>query len=234
MLNSEILKLVPKLRFFGTASLKIFEIYRKEIMKENSMLREAARSQLKGSWLPAAGVTFIYCVFSSVSSILFGIGLVIIGGPLILGYYGYFIRKIRGEPAGATNLFDGFSLFGQSFLLFLLQDIFVLLWTMLFIIPGIVKGLSYSMAFFILRDNPSISALDAINASKKMMYGHRAKLFGLYLSFIGWDLLGILTLGIGYLWLMPYTTLSLANFYEDLKQNGQAATEPANPPPALR
>jgi uncharacterized membrane protein len=193
------------------------------MMKENSMLREAARSQLKGSWLPAVGVTFIYCVFSSVSSALFGIGLVIIGGPLLLGYYGYFIRKIRGESVTINNLFDGFSLFGQSFLLFLLQNIFIFLWTILFIIPGIVKGLSYSMAFFILRDNPSISALDAINASKKMMHGHKARLFGLCLSFIGWALLSILTLGIGYLWLLPYMTLSFANFYEDLKQNGQAA-----------
>jgi uncharacterized membrane protein len=202
------------------------------MMKENSMLREAARSQLKGSWLPAVGVTFIYCVFSSVSSMLFGIGLVIISGPLMLGYYGYFIRKIRGEPAAVNNLFDGFALFGRSFLLFLLQNIFVFLWTMLLIIPGIVKGLSYSMAFFILRDEPSINALDAINASKKMMNGYKAKLFCLYLSFIGWGFLAIFTLGVGYLWLMPYMSLSLANFYEDLKQNGEAATEPASPPPA--
>jgi uncharacterized membrane protein len=202
------------------------------MMKENSMLRQAARSQLKGSWLPAVGVTLVYCVFSSVSGMLFGIGLVIISGPLVLGYYGYFIRKIRGEPVSINNLFDGFASFGRSFLLFLLQNIFLFLWTLLFIVPGIVKGLSYSMAFFILRDNPSINALDAINASKKMMYGYKAKLFGLYLSFIGWGLLGIFTLGIGYLWLMPYMSLSLANFYEDLKQNGQAATGPASPPPA--
>jgi uncharacterized membrane protein len=202
------------------------------MMKKNSLLREAARSQLKGSWLPAVGVTFIYCAFSSVSSILFGIGFVIISGPLMLGYYGYFVRKIRGEPVGLNNLFDGFALFGRSFLLFLLQNIFLFLWTLLFIIPGIVKGLSYSMAFFILRDNPSINALDAINASKKMMDGHKAELFRLYLGFIGWTLLTIPTLGIGYLWLIPYMTLSLANFYEDLKQNGEAAAEPAGPPPA--
>jgi uncharacterized membrane protein len=200
-------------------------------MKENSLLRQAARAQLKGSWLPAVGVSLVYCVFSSVSCMLFGIGFVIIG-PLMLGYYGYFIRKIRGEPVSINNLFDGFASFGRSFLLFLLQNIFVFLWTMLFIIPGIVKGLGYSMAFFILRDNPSINALDAINASKKMMYGYKAKLFGLYLSFIGWGLLAVFTLGVGYLWLMPYMSLSLANFYEDLKQNGPAAAGTASPPPA--
>jgi len=79
------------------------------------------------------------------------------------------------------------------------------------------------MAFFILHDNPDIGASEAITRSKKMMYGHKGKLFGLCLSFIGWGILCCFTFGIGFLWLCPYINLSIANFYEDLKQN-----QPAN------
>jgi uncharacterized membrane protein len=189
-------------------------------MRENSALRAAARSQLKGGWLSAIIVFIVYSILSGAGSVFFGVGLLIIGGPLTLGYFGYFLRKVRGEQAEIENLFDGFkTAFGSSFLLFLLEGIFVGLWSLLFIIPGIVKALSYSMALFIMHDTPGISALGAINASRKMMYGHKTKLFWLFLSFIGWGLLCIVTLGIGCLWLAPYQTLSIANFYEDLKQN---------------
>jgi uncharacterized membrane protein len=132
---------------------------------------------------------------------------------------GYFSRKSRGEPAAFGNLFDGFDgSFGRSFLLFLFQGIFCFLWSLLFCIPGLIKALSYSMSFFILRDNPDMKALDVITASRKMMNGYKWKLFCLHLSFIGWSLLCILSLGIGFLWLSPYIIQSMANFYEDLKR----------------
>jgi uncharacterized membrane protein len=79
------------------------------------------------------------------------------------------------------------------------------------------------MAFYILRDNPDIGAAEAITKSRQMMAGYKGKLFGLYLSFIGWMLLCFLSLGIGFLWLYPYISLSVANFYEDLKRNQAAA-----------
>jgi uncharacterized membrane protein len=196
-------------------------------MQENSALRAAARSQLHGSWLAAVGIVFVYGLLVSVASGLFGIGLLIVGGPLALGYYGYFLHKARGEAASFGSLFDGFDNFGKAFLLFLFQGIFICLWSFLLIIPGIVKSFSYSMAYFILKDNPNMSALDAITASRKMMNGYKGKLFCLYLSFIGWALLCVLTLGIAYLWLSPYVTLSVANFYEDLKKN-QTTAAPTN------
>jgi uncharacterized membrane protein len=90
---------------------------------------------------------------------------------------------------------------------------------LLFIVPGIIKTLSYSMAFFILRDNPDIGASAALTASREMMNGYKGKLFWLYVSFIGWILLSALTCGIVLLWVKPYMTLTLANFYEDLKKN---------------
>jgi uncharacterized membrane protein len=189
-------------------------------MKENFELRALAREQLRGGWLAAAGMYFVYCVIVGMSSIV-GIGPLILGGPLALGICGYFLRKARGEAVKLENLFDGFKQFGSGFLLFLLQCLFIFLWSCLFFIPGIVKSLSYSMAYFILLDNPDMGALEAITESRKMMNGYKGKLFGLYLSFFGWFLLGTLTLGIGLLWVGPYMSLSVANFYEDIKQNRQ-------------
>lgn len=83
--------------------------------------------------------------------------------------------------------------------------------------PGIIKAFSYAMTPFILRDHPDLRYNGAIELSMAMMRGHKADLFWLYLSFIGWFLLCILTLGIGYFWLEPYMTSSMANFYEEVK-----------------
>ena len=188
-------------------------------MKTNSELRALARSQLKGSWLIAVGLTLIYCIIIGASNIIPGIGPLFIGGPLTFGFLGYFLKKARGEQVEIENLFDGFKLFGSTFLLYLLQCIFIALWSCLLIIPGIVKCLSYSMSFFILKDNPEIGAMEAINQSRKMMVGHKGKLFLLCLSFSGWIFLTCLSFGIGLLWLYPYMSLSIANFYEGLKQN---------------
>jgi len=187
-------------------------------LKKNRELRALARSQLHGSWLAAVGMLLVYCIILGISVVVI-VGPIIIGGPLALGFLGYYSRKARGENAELKNLFDGFNLFGKSFLLYLLKGIFIALWSCLFIIPGIVKCLSYSMAFFVLRDNPEIKATEAITRSRKMMKGYKGKLFGLCLSFIGWGFLCVLTFGIGFLWLYPYVSLSLANFYEGLKQN---------------
>ncbi|MDR3356841.1 MAG: DUF975 family protein [Spirochaetaceae bacterium] len=187
-------------------------------MKENSELRAAARTQLRGIWLPAVGMLLVYGIIISLSGLLL-IGPLILSGPFTLGFMAYYLKIARSEKAKLENLFDGFKQFGSSFLLWLLECIFLILWTCLLIIPGIIKCFSYSMAFYILKDNPEIGALEAITQSRKMMNGYKGKLFGLYMSFIGWALLCCLSLGIGFLWLVPYVSLSLANFYEDLKQN---------------
>jgi uncharacterized membrane protein len=187
-------------------------------MIENYELKAMARKQLQGSWLAAVGMSLVYFIVTGISSSVV-IGSIVLGGPLTLGFIGYFIKKARGESVKLENLFDGFKLFGTSFLLYLLEIIFIGLWSCLLVIPGIVKCFSYSMAFFILHDNPDIGAVEAITRSRKMMAGYKGKLFGLCLSFIGWALLCCLSLGIGFLWLCPYISLSMANFYEDLKRN---------------
>ena len=99
----------------------------------------------------------------------------------------------------------------------LLMGIFISLWSLLFIIPGIIKAFSYAMTPYILEENPELSANEAIDRSRAMMRGHKFDLFWLYLSFIGWAILCLLTAGIGFLWLIPYISTTQAAFYEEVK-----------------
>lgn len=194
------------------------------LIKRNSEIRRSAREQLKGNWGTAILLCLIYALisglFSGSTRVVPYLGMIInfiLAGPLILGLYSCFIKLVRQEPFRFENLFDGFSRFTTAFIAQLLITIFVILWSLLLLIPGIIAGLRYSMTFYIINDNPDISAMDALNASKEMMVGFKWKLFCLYLSFLGWAILSIFTLGIGYLWLMPYIQASFANFYQNLK-----------------
>ena len=140
----------------------------------------------------------------------------IMGGPVHLGYSQFLLKMHRGEDAQVKDLFSQFYRFAEGFCLYLLRGIFIVLWSMLFVIPGIVKSYSYAMAHFILLENPSMSCVDAITRSRQLMDGHKAELFVLRLSFIGWHFLCILTCGIGYLWLIPYQNAAEAAFYHNL------------------
>jgi uncharacterized membrane protein len=155
----------------------------------------------------------------SAPSIFLSIVTVILTGPFYLGLAGYFLKRIRGEETAVKNMFDGFKRFGPSLRLMLLTTLFTTLWMLLLIIPGIIKAISYSMAFFIMHDHPEMTSREALQKSKTMMKGYKGKIFNLGLSFIGWILLGVLTLGIGLLWVYPYMYLSIANFYENLKRS---------------
>lgn len=190
-------------------------------MPENKELRAIARSQLKGKWPLSIGVTLIFCTLLYASCLFFGIGFFIVGGPLTIGFYAYLMRIVRGEKTDIENVFDGFknNMFKPSLILFLLYNAFVLLWTLLLIVPGIIKSISYSMAFYILRDNPDMPPREALRESERMMKGYKMKYFLLCLSFFGWLLLCSLTFGIGFLWLGPYMYLAITNFYEKLKSN---------------
>lgn len=189
-------------------------------LRENWELRFTARQQLKGNWGKSILVCFVYTIIVGVSGgvpLLGPLISLLVGGPLLLGLYGYFLKFVKNEPVTIENLFDGFKNFVPSLVLYLLSALFIILWALLLIIPGIIAALSYSMAFYIMYDHPEIKAMEAIDLSKKMMSGQKGKLFLLYLSFFGWGVLCILTLGIGFLWLIPYVQTTMANFYEDLK-----------------
>jgi uncharacterized membrane protein len=151
-------------------------------------------------------------------------------GPFALGFAGFFLKRIRGEEIMVENIFDGFKRFFSGFLVMFFYALFTVLWGLLLVIPGIIKAFGYSMAFYIMYDNPEIKPLEALKKSQIMMKGYKWKLFLLQLSFIGWMLLASLTFWVGFLWLNPYMYLSMANFYENLKRNqeNKAAKTPVD------
>lgn len=144
----------------------------------------------------------------------------------MLGFYTCYLKMQRNQDVEFEELFSGFNNFVTSMVTYLLIFIYTFLWSLLFIIPGIIKALSYSMSLFILADNPNMKANEAITKSKEMMNGHKWELFVLYLSFIGWMLLTILTFGILVIYVGPYMYASLAAFYEEIKGPSISVEEP--------
>lgn len=142
---------------------------------------------------------------------------IIINSLLMLGFNSFYLKLSRGEQVTYKELFSKTNMFSVALLSIILMSIFVTLWSLLLVIPGIIAAISYSQVPYILLDNPNMSAMDAIKMSKNMMQGHKADYFVLMLSFIGWSILATLTLGIGYLWLIPYTQVTMANFYDSIK-----------------
>lgn len=205
----------------------------------NYDLRACSRQQLKGAWGKMALAIFVYSLITIFSQFIFSeygfyipvldiiitIAVLVTAGPFALGLTGYFLKRIRGQEIFVKNIFDGFKRFLPSLALAFFTTLFVFLWSFLLIVPGIIKSFSYSMAFYIMYDNPDMKPLDAIRKSQLMMKGYKGKLFMLYLSFFGWCLLAVLTLGIGYFWITPYMCLAVGNFYENLKQAQEKSTE---------
>lgn len=207
-------------------------------MKSFATLKKEARASLKGKWTSFVLVTLLMLILNGVLSLpstitsmvypnsaqinwstMFTIIMSLIYAVLEWGFAIMFLRNLRDprfDEIGA--LFDGFRDFGRIFLTLFLQGVYTLLWTLLLIIPGIVKAYSYAMTSYILYDNPELQGNAAIEKSMRMMRGHKLELFLLHLSFIGWLLLCVLTLGIGLFWLVPYVQTSQAAFYEDVKE----------------
>ncbi len=118
-------------------------------------------------------------------------------------------------------MFRNFANYKRAFLVPLIVFIYTVLWSLLLIIPGIIKSLSYSMTYFISKDHPEYTINECIEESMRIMKGNKWRLFILQLSFIGWILLTILTLGIGILWLLPYMYITIVHFYEEIKNENQ-------------
>lgn len=187
---------------------------------ENKEIMQKARESLKGHWGIAIGAILLNGVLVYGIQIIPVVGAIIsllIGGAMTLGLNTIMLALARNEETKIGHLFDGFSRFGTALAALLLQTLFIILWMLLLIIPGLIAAYSYSMTFFILADNTSMGALEAIKKSKKMMQGNKWKLLCLSFRFFGWMLLAILTLGIGFIWLIPYMNVSFATFYNDIK-----------------
>lgn len=141
---------------------------------------------------------------------------VILGGVIQLGYTQYLLKQYDRKERNINDLFSQFERFGQGFLQAFLRALYVFLWSLLFVIPGIVKAYSYSMTPFIMAENPEMSAKEAMKASQKLMDGHKWELFCLEFSFIGWQYLNLMTLGIGSFFLNPYINAAYTAFYRHI------------------
>jgi uncharacterized membrane protein len=188
---------------------------------ENKVLMEQARIALRGKWGLAVGACLVSMLIGvAIQSIPIAGSLLylFVAGPMMVGISMFSLAVSRNRNPQFEQIFYGFKKYGVSLGAYLLFILFILLWALLLIIPGIIAAISYSMLFFIIAEDDSIGPLEAIRKSKQMMYGHKWKYFCLCLRFLGWGLLCLLTLGIGFLWLGPYMSVSYAKFYDDLLQ----------------
>ena len=189
---------------------------------QNFEITAQARESLKGKWGTVVGATLIYILFFTFIQMIPGVGQLIwlgISGAISLGLAFLFLNICRNKEAGVSQLFSGFNNFLNALIANLLMSIFIFLWALLLIIPGIIAAYSYMLTFYILSDDPSLTPSQAIKKSKDMMKGYKLKAFFLSCRFIGWAFLALLTGGLGYLFLIPYAGVSFATFYEDIKKN---------------
>lgn len=156
---------------------------------------------------------------------LLGIALsLLVTGVFNVGSAGWFTKSIRSEKLPVSAVFEPFKRnYKDTVLMVFLQSLYIFLWMLLLIVPGIVKAYAYCLATYIKAENPNIPAGRCIEMSKEMMNGHKADMFILDLSFIGWNLLSALTLNIlGVLYVTPYYSASRAFAYEEIKADAAA------------
>jgi len=216
-----------------------------------SEIKRQSLQSLKGNWGQVVLLSFImaiivYALFIMVDLILTGgfnawfsdevihtvvgiinIAIYIVLMPLSIGVAWFYLSLVRGNNPRLSYVLSAYHNGKTAIKLIaatILQGIFVYLWTLLLIIPGIIKGIAYSQTFYILRDHPEFTILEAITESRRKMNGLKWKYFLLELSFIGWGILCLFTLGIGYLWLVPYISTAKATFYNQLIYNQDTDT----------
>lgn len=153
--------------------------------------------------------------------------------PLNIGVAQNVLAWSRGEDVNKWKvLFGGFNsakIFFKQVGVVVLNTILCALWTILLVVPGIIKGLAYSMYPFVLRDEPDLSVWQTLKKSEAIMKGYKGKLFLMYLSFVGWFILGAFTFGILYIWLTPYVMTSTVKFYDDVRRAYYNGNDPARP-----
>ena len=166
------------------------------------------------------------------------LGTVVVSGPLNYGVARMYHKAAKGEPCGKIeNLFIGFKEdFADSWVLGFMRNLYIFLWSLLLIVPGIVKAYSYSMAFFIQQESEEKDWRTCLDESNELTYGYKGKLFLADLSFIGWYLLGAICFGVGLLWVEAYHIETRAHFYEELKKikrKDEAAPERSDEEPVF-
>ena len=185
---------------------------------DNVTLMRMAQKSLRGKWGLAIGTFLVYTLLTSGFGVARQTGIIslLVGGPFALGAATFSLSISRGKEARLEQIFNGFRYFSTALVTYLLMLLYVVVGLLLLIVPGIVMALRYSMTFYILADNPSLTPRAALAQSQQITEGSKWKLFYLCMRFLGLALLCVLTLGIGFLWLIPYVNVTMAEFYEDL------------------
>lgn len=199
-------------------------------------LKERAKASLKGKYGDAIKMLIVFFLINfgvgfvlgfaggllnlseNASDLISNLVSIVLSGLFGFGMVSYYLKLSRNEEVTYKELFSKFDMAIPYILIALVTGLFTLLWSLLFIIPGIIASISYTLVYMIKLDNPEMSTMEVITKSKEMMNGHKMDYFVLIISFLGWAILGILTLGILYLWLIPYMNVTFANFYNSLKE----------------
>lgn len=183
-------------------------------------LKNQAKEQISGK----IGLLFVIIlivagigVVCSLIPVIGWIGTLVVTPAFEISLCMIYLKLTKNEDISIADTFNGFNITGKALWLYIMTNVFVFLWSLLLVIPGIIKSFAYSMAPYILAENPELTASEALNKSKEMMNGHKLDLFVLQLSFFWWYLLGSITFGIAYIYVLPYVSATIANFYNSIK-----------------
>ena len=189
-------------------------------------LKAAAKEQIKGKIGILFLITLVVALVGGLLNAIPGIGSVaslLLTPALSLSLVRVYLDLTKGGNPKVADVFSGLDDFWAAFKVNFLVSLFTMLWSLLFFIPGIIKGISYSMSMYILAENKGKSALECINESKAITEGHKMELFVLGLCFIGWALLVSVTFGIASIWVAPYMQATMTNAYNLLKPTAPVA-----------
>lgn len=187
-------------------------------LKNSKTIKNDARLALNGQYF---NVLLMFVLSYFIMVILNAISI-IISGPLIIGLDYYILNLTRNKNPKIDDLLYSFKTsLGTAVIASIFRTLIIFVFSLLLVIPGIIKAYAYFMTTFIIADEPNLSGMDALEKSKQMMEGHKMRLFKLHLSFIGWFILSLFTFGIGFIFLVPYVQTSNAIFYNDLRSTRQ-------------
>lgn len=182
----------------------------------------------------SAGALNMFAGVSAITALVVFLVNLFVLKPLKVGGYSFFLKNNHEKAKLGELLYAFKNNYANSVVALLLQEIFLCLWTLLFIIPGIVKSYSYAMVPFLLADNPELQATEVITKSRQMMDGYKWQAFVLDLSFIGWEILSAITCGlVGVFYVNPYVFQTKAELYEFLKEQSQAPTSAKETPDSV-
>jgi len=192
---------------------------------QQSALKFKAKEAIRGNlWSIVAILIVAYVVQMALSYLTFfagGVGSLLVAGPISISLAMIFLKLLHDhKKPQVEDILLGFKNgnFGRGLIGYLRYLVFTLLWSLLFVVPGIIKVLSYSQMFYLMADDPKLEPSEAQTKSMKLMSGHKMELFSLYLSFVPWLLLVVVTVGLALIYVAPYFSATMAEYYNYLKK----------------